>query len=262
VKFVKLPPPGTLCQNQAVLEEVARSGAKTFCEVGPGAGDVSAALCRLGLRGIGIEFSPSAAASARTELGSLISAGRYRLVEGDFTTMTAPASDLDLALSVMVMEHVEDDADFLARLIGLVRPGGTVIVGVPGRKDRWGIEDESAGHYRRYERSELERRLVDAGLEHVMVRSVSVPVANLTFHLSNFLVRRAGEDRKLQLSMRDRTETSGIRDIPFKTVFPSPFKLVLNPVAMSPLFLLQRLFYRTNLGLTLLGSGTRPQPKD
>jgi SAM-dependent methyltransferase len=260
VKFVTLPPPGTLCQNQAVLELVARSGAKTFCEVGPGAGDVSESLCRLGMQGVGIEFSRSAASSARATLESEIKSGRYRLVEGDFTTMAAPASDVDLALSVMVMEHIKDDADFLTRMVGLVRPGGTVIVGVPGRKDRWGIEDESAGHYRRYERAELESSLAHAGLEHVEVRSVSVPIANLTFHLSNFLIRRAGEDRKLRLSMRDRTETSGIRDIPFKTVFPAPFKLLLNPVAMSPLFLLQRLFYRTGLGLTLLGTGTRPQP--
>ncbi len=256
--MVRLPPPGSLCQNQAVLELVMSSGSKTFCEVGPGAGEVSAALCKRGLRGVGIEMSAPAAAMARSLLRDAISVGRYQLVEGDFTTVAQPASGFDLALSLMVMEHVEDDARFVARLVELVKPGGMVIVGVPGRIDRWGIEDVTAGHFRRYERVDLRSRLAGAGLERVQVRSVSVPVANLLFHFSNFLIRRAGEDRKLDLSPRERTEASGIREIPFKTVFPAPFKLVLNPVGMYPFFLLQRLFYGSALGLTLLGSGRRP----
>jgi SAM-dependent methyltransferase len=256
--MVRLPPPGTLCQNQAVLELVSASGSKTFCEIGPGTGEVSAAMCERGMRGIGIELSAPAAAIARSSLRDLIDAGRYRLVEGDFTTMAHPESGFDLALSLMVMEHVEDDADFAARLVQLVKPGGMVIVGVPGRMDRWGIEDVTAGHFRRYERVDLRNRLEGAGLESVEVRSVSVPVANLLFHVSNFLIRRAGEGRKVDLSQQQRTETSGIREIPFKTVFPAPFKLVLNPVGMYPFILLQRLFYGSGLGLTLIGSGRRP----
>ena len=239
------------------MELVGRTGARSFCEVGPGDGEVSLALCRRGLTGLGIEFSPSAAATTRSALAQQLEDGSYRLVEDDFMTMRGVDSGFDLAVSMMVMEHVEDDAGFIARLARLVKPGGTVIIGVPGRMNRWGIEDDSAGHFRRYERVNLERLLTDANLERVEVRSVSVPVANLSFHASNFLVRRAGERRKLELSQRQRTETSGVRDIPFKTVFPAPFKLLLNPVAMYPFFVLQRAFYRTSLGLTLIGSARR-----
>ncbi len=256
--MVRLPPPGTLCQNEAVLELVRSSGAKTFCEIGPGAGEISAALCKLGMRGVGIELSEPAAAIARMSLKDLIDTGRYRLVEGDFTTIVEPESGFDLALTLMVMEHIEDDAAFVARVVRLVKPGGMVIIGVPGRMDRWGIEDVTAGHFRRYERADLRNRLEGAGLERVDVRSVSVPIANLLFHIGNFLIRRAGEDRKLELSQQKRTETSGIREIAFKTVFPPPLRLVLNPVGMYPFILLQRLFYGSALGLTLLGSGRRP----
>lgn len=256
--MVGLAPPGTLCQNQAVLEFVVASKANTFCEIGPGAGELSEALCRRGLRGVGIEMSPRAAALARETLRDPLEQGRYRLIEGDFTTMAGTESGFDLALSMMVMEHVEDDQGFLAKVVELVRPGGTLIIGVPGRMDRWGIEDETAGHFRRYERGDLSRRLTVAGLERVEVRSVSVPVANVLFHVSNLMIRRAGEGRKLEMSQVARTQASGIREIPFKTVFPAPFKLVLNPVAMSPFFLLQRLFYRSRLGLTLIGSGRKP----
>jgi hypothetical protein len=60
------------------------------------------------------------------------------------------------------------------------------------------------------------------------------------------------------LPRRAQTEASGIRDIPFKTMFPSVFRLVLNARALYPLLALQRLFYRSNLGLTLIGFGERP----
>ena len=56
-------------------------------------------------------------------------------------------------------------------------------------------------------------------------------------------------------TLREQTELSGIREIPFKTVFPAWFRLILNRVTLYPLFILQRLFYRTNLGLTLLAVG-------
>ena len=63
------------------------------------------------------------------------------------------------------------------------------------------------------------------------------------------------EVHKRQLSVEDQTKTSGLQDIPFKTVFPVCFSLILNRFTLFPLFLLQRLFYPTPRGLTLLGMG-------
>jgi SAM-dependent methyltransferase len=257
--MVRVSPPGTLCQNHAVMELVARSGARSFCEIGPGVGELSAALCRRGMTGMGIELSAAAARLTRAACEDEIRSGRYKLIEADFATMADPGPDFDLALSLMVTEHIKDDTAFVARMVQLVPPGGTVIIGVPARMDRWGIDDETVGHYRRYERAGLRSLLEGSGLENVDVRSIAVPVANLTYHLSNYLVRRAGEDRKLVLSPERKTESSGIREIPFKTTFPAAFQLVLNPIAMYPFFLLQRMFYGTGLGLTLVGSGRRPQ---
>ena len=46
-----------------------------------------------------------------------------------------------------------------------------------------------------------------------------------------------------------------IRDSPWKTVFPAPFKLLLNRVTLFPLFVIQRFFYRSKMGITMLGFG-------
>ncbi len=249
--MIELDPPGTLCQNQAVLDLVRASRAQTFFEVGVGTGSLSMALCRSGLRGVGIELSPAAAAVARQRLP-----GDFHLIEGDFMSMPPPDEMFDVALSMMVMEHIEDDAAFARRLASLVRPGGTVILGVPARMDRWGVEDEAAGHFRRYERGDIRRVMAAAGLGDIVIRSVSVPAANITFHISNLLVRSAWS-RRQTLSQQERTALSGLHDVPFKTMFPAPFKLLLNPVAMYPLFVVQRAFFGTDWGLTIVASGKR-----
>ena len=126
----------------------------------------------------------------------------------------------------------------------------------PGRRDCWGIEDETVGHLRRYEREELEDKLRDAGLINVEVWSVAVPVANLLFSTGKRLLQRSTEIQKRSLSRGEQTYQSGLQEIPFKTMFPPWCKLVLNPTVWFPAFLLQRLFYRSRLGLILQGRGT------
>jgi len=153
------------------------------------------------------------------------------------------------------MEHVTNHVGFVKRIVDFIKPGGHVIVGVPGRRDRWGIEDETVGHLRRYDRGDLKETLVSAGLSDVTVWSVAVPTANLLFHFGNFFIRNSSEVDKVKQSAREQTETSGVREIPWKTVFPSSFKLILNRTTLYPLFVLQRLFYNSNLGLTMIACG-------
>ena len=101
--------------------------------------------------------------------------------------------------------------------------------------------------------------LTEAGLKEVQVWSVAVPVANVLFHAGNLLVKLSGETKKTQLPKVDQTKTSGFREIPFKTVFPSWFKLLLNRTTLFPLFVLQRLFYHTNLGVTMVAFGRKKE---
>lgn len=260
LKFVKIDPPGTWCQNDAILNLVRGTGAKSFVEVGCGAGDLSNMLCQAGLSGFGIDFSPRAIEIARIRLKNFVDSGKYRLIEQDALAIDfSPPDRTDLGISVMVMEHIEDDLSFIRKLIGLVKPGGFIILGVPGRRDKWNIEDETVGHVRRYDRQDLEKKMNDAGLTEVKVISASVPAANLLFYLGNLLIKRSSETSKKNLTQRRQTEESGIREIPFKTVFPSPFRLLLNRFSMLPLIFLQRLFFNTDLGLTILGVGKVPK---
>lgn len=202
-------------------------------------------------------MSAVAIEQARDHLAEFVSTGQVELDQADVFN-EQDARVYDLVLSLMVMEHIEDDVAFARKLVARASPGGHVIVGVPGRRDRWSIEDETVGHWRRYETEDLARVLEAAGLRNVTVWSVAVPVANVLFHVGNFLLRRSGEaSKKNALSRRAQTEQSGMQDIPLKTMFPPAFRYVLNRYTMAPLFVLQRLFYQTTRGLTLIAFGQR-----
>jgi SAM-dependent methyltransferase len=256
MKFVKLDPPGTFCFYEAVFDMIDRFGAQTFVEVGCGAGGLSYKLVERGLTGVGYDFSCDAVTLAAATLRPFIAAGRYQLIRGDIRDVTCSENQVDLGLSMMVMEHVHDDVAFMRKVASLVRPGGHVMVAVPGRKEKWSIEDDTVGHLRRYDREDLVATFAKARLDNVEVWSVAVPTANLLFSLGNLMIRRSTDNEKRRQSQRQQTEASGIREIPFKTVFPPFFRLLLNRVTLAPLFWLQRQFYHTSLGLTLLGVGT------
>jgi len=255
MKFVKISPPGTFCTDEALRDLIRRARPSNFVEIGCGDGERSKLLCDMGMTGVGIDFSPLAITTSAKMLAPEVAGGRYSLIGDDFMNLKQAIAPSDMALSCMVMEHVEDDVGFVRRLCSLVKPGGVVAVFVPGREDHWSFEDTTVGHLRRYECENLKQVLEAGGVRDVEIWSVAVPTVNLLFRLSDWLVKRSAESAKVTQSQREQTETSGLRDIPWKTVFPSWVGLLLNRITLYPLFVIQRLFYPTRFGLILLGFG-------
>lgn len=64
-----------------------------------------------------------------------------------------------------VIEHIEDDVDFLRRTAAFVRPGGRIYLTVPAHRWLWSSEDEYAGHFRRYSGRHLKDVMHACGLE-------------------------------------------------------------------------------------------------
>jgi hypothetical protein len=142
----------------------------------------------------------------------------------------------------MVLEHLADadEARYLERCRKALKPQGHGVLFVPGCPDYWGIEDQTAGHFRRYTYQSLERSIEAHGLRVRHVAGLTYPLSNALFPLSEFLVRRA-EAGKLALSTAERTRLSGNRAVPFKTSFPPALGAVLNRWTLYPLHLLQKL---------------------
>lgn len=61
----------------------------------------------------------------------------------------------DLVAALDVLEHVGNDVDAAQALVGLVRPGGWLLVTVPAHQALWGSHDRRLHHMRRYGRRQV-----------------------------------------------------------------------------------------------------------
>lgn len=77
---------------------------------------------------------------------------------------------IDSIVCVNVLEHIKDDVAALVNCKNLLIPGGKIILFVPALQILYGSLDESFGHYRRYNKKELNKKLTQAGFNVVSSR--------------------------------------------------------------------------------------------
>lgn len=81
---------------------------------------------------------------------------------------------VDTAVAVNVLEHLADDAEALRTLSQSVRPGGTLVLFVPGYDQLYGDFDRRVGHFRRYTPDLLRSTAERAGLSVTACRPVNL----------------------------------------------------------------------------------------
>ena len=225
-----------------------------FIEVGPGSGEITSRLLRAGWSGTVYDLSGETVSNIKQRFTAEIEAGRLHAISGDFLSSSPHDSEekSDMIISCMVMEHMDDEAEhkFMEYSKTRLNAGGHMIGLVPASPRHWGVEDDIAGHIRRYTRDSLKTLMRSTGWKIEHLAGLTYPVSNLLFPLSNFLVRR-NEANKLELSYLDRTKHSGRRNVNFKTHFPSVLKLFLNELSMLPLYWIQKLFSKSDNALVL-----------
>jgi hypothetical protein len=151
-----------------------------------------------------------------------------------------------------VLEHLDDEAErrYFERAAAELVPGGLGILLVPSSPRHWGIEDEVAGHQRRYTRESLRDAVEAAGWRVEHLSGLTWPLSNLLLPISNRLVRRA-EAGRLDLDLQGRTIASGSRKVAWKTRFPPVARLALNEWVLFPFHLAQLAGSRRESALVL-----------
>jgi len=121
----------------------------------------------------GVELSNTSVRLARER-------GAGDVIEGSVLDMPFEADSFDMAASLDVIEHLEDDHGALRELRRVVTPGGSLLVTVPAYQWLWSGHDEVNHHFRRYTRNSLRRAGEEAGwrqLRTTYFNSLLFPIA-------------------------------------------------------------------------------------
>lgn len=247
-----VPPLRFLVRRNRILRLLATQPGGQLIEVGCGGGAMLAEFSAAGHAVVGLESSPRALAVARRVAEAV--GGKYAVVD-------APCPHweerFDLVCAFDVLEHIKDDVAALEQWLSWLRPGGLICLSVPAHRRSWSAGDVWAGHYRRYDRRELEALLAARGLRLEHFECYGFPLANLTEWVGKRTYRRLLAERSANVGPSEATAGSGVdqRDSTalFRWLDTLPGRLSLRAS-----FVLQHLFSGTDLGSGYLVLARKP----
>ncbi len=80
----------------------------------------------------------------------------------------------DAVMALDVVEHFDDHLRFCQNAFATLKPGGVFLVKVPAQSSLFGEADKASGHYRRYDKSDLDTVLTESGFEIVKLDYMNV----------------------------------------------------------------------------------------
>ena len=185
-----------------------------YVELGCGDGFTMELFDELGMEGTGVDYSPEAIRIAESKAFS-----KAKFIEGDFFDLDLKNETLIFLLNVL--EHFEDDQRVLALINNFLAVDGHLVLALPAHSKAYGPGDKIAGHYRRYDRKELEEKLAGAGFEVIVVYSIGFPIGNLYTWGYNQWLKLLKTDETLEV---ENTKLTGMKDE--VSHFPRPIQLV------------------------------------
>lgn len=177
---------------ERVLDRLRLPARARILDAGCGSGRNMVELARHGTV-TGVELSQTSVALARERAVG-------EVIEGSVLEIPFESASFDLAVSLDVIEHLEDDLAALRELRRVVAPGGALLITVPAYQWLWSGHDEINHHHRRYTRRSLQRVAEQAGWETVRTtyfNSLLLPVAIVLRVLERF--SRAPTESSLDL---------------------------------------------------------------
>lgn len=239
--------PTALCIQALALRLLGGIEAKNFLEIGVGAGDLLLALGKKGFTGKGSDFSSLAISQSKKKLEKNNIKG-IELEKNDFLRMQG---QFDLILAFEVIEHIKDDTVAFAKLYELLVPDGYFIMSVPAHQKLWGKSDIFAGHYRRYEKKELLKKIRAAGFDVKDIWSATYPTGNILKKVRDIFQNSKAQAKDSQgIELEERSRDSGV-----VKVINAPdwlYSILFNRVTVLPALILQLLFLHTDLGATYI----------
>lgn len=160
-----------ICENSKLLD------------IGCGVGTLSLFFAHKGAEVHGLDISKRAISIANVAADSIgiknVSFSSSKLKKGN--------NSYDVVICSEVLEHIENEEEFLALIFSHLKCGGTLFISVPSSENvlyKLGFYkkfDEEVGHLRRYNKTKLLSLLRRHGFETLATQEVEGPLRNLLF---------------------------------------------------------------------------------
>lgn len=124
-----------------------------------------------------------------------------------------------------VLEHIEDDKEFLDLLNRKISRGGWLLITVPAYKILWSSEDDYANHYRRYTKKKLRNRAENSNFDIIyagyFMQFLFLPILLVRVGLEKIGVLKRQDERTEE-------ERAAVMDKQFKVKQDGLAKRMLN----------------------------------
>jgi SAM-dependent methyltransferase len=212
-----------------------------FLEIGCGEGLNLEFFSSLGLKGTGIDISDKA-----FKIASSKKMKNVELLKGDFMKQNfGRFRQKNLFFLLFVLEHIKEDKLFVEKISKLAKAKDYFILSIPAHSGLYSSQDRIAGHYRRYDRNEIEKLLSNSGFNILRIYSIGFPVSNFYVWIYNKYLKLLKKGRKINIK---NTRITGIGN--YRRHFPFLARIsagLLFPV-LTLLLKLDFFFHRTDLG--------------
>ncbi|TLY26792.1 MAG: methyltransferase domain-containing protein [Nitrospirae bacterium] len=172
-------------------------------EIGAGLGTITELLVRKHLKGdpgTKLEvFEPAGnlyerlQEKLRSQFPGLIQAGRLKTTKG---SLQLSPQRFDTIVLINVLEHIQQDQEFIRVVYRSLVPGGTFIVFVPALPWLYSAFDKAVGHHRRYEKNRLRWLLQAEGFEVIKAKYMDLGGV-LPWYMVNVLGKSTAINRRL-----------------------------------------------------------------
>lgn len=144
--------------NHFLVSEILshRSAGEKVLDFGAGTGFFAKALRLRGVEPQCVEADPQLRLNI-SKLGFTVHSGLADIA----------SNSIDYVFTLNVLEHIEDDLGALSDIYRCLRPGGCLYIYVPAFRILYSSMDKKVGHLRRYSRSELLQKALEADFEVV-----------------------------------------------------------------------------------------------
>ena len=230
---MKYNAPRFLLRRFEVVKQIKRGGA--FLEIGPGNLNLSIDLLKYFRKGILVDFNKDVIKTF-CDL-PLSTKRRLHLLVGDISTVSFKRK-FDCIIACEVMEHIENDREFIRKLYSLLNFNGQVIISVPAKKRYWSIHDVIVGHFRRYEKKTVIQLFSEEKFNNINIISYGFPFI-IALMFPRIFLAYLQRNSKIGYSMQERTKDSG--SSPLKKLL-SIIRFLINKYTFYPVCIIASIF--------------------